>query len=248
MIKLKRILTPIKLTPDFVTEKTTEFISNGTNVWNIEWLKSSLLDLSFKKCSYCECSLTVESNYMEVEHFEDKDTNKSKVLLWENLLPSCKRCNGHKSTHDVIIEPIVNPFVDEPANHFFLKLYRLKPRENDVKAQTTISVLDLNNSERVVEVRFKLGETIHKTIDRAKEKLESYEENRTAIRRTKLISTIEEILLECQSNKMYSATCATILHTDYDYSQIRQRMIELSLWNDGLDQLHENSLKLILVE
>lgn len=248
MIKLERIHTPIKLNPDFVTEKTTEFIANGANVWNVEWLKSSLLDLSFKKCSYCECDLTEESKYMEVEHFEDKDTNKTKVLVWDNLLPSCKRCNGHKSTHNVITEPIVNPFIDEPANHFFLKLYRLKPKENDLKAETTLSVLDLNNSERVVKVRFQLGEALQKTIDRTKEKLESFEENNSAIRRTKLVSTMAEILLECQRNKIYSATCATVLHTDYDYLQIRQKMIDLNIWNEELEQLHGSSLELILLE
>lgn len=46
MIKLIRKHTPIKLTPAFVVQKTNQYKVSKESVWNIDWLKGSLLDLS----------------------------------------------------------------------------------------------------------------------------------------------------------------------------------------------------------
>lgn len=244
MIKLERNITPIKLTPAFIASQTTEFIANKTNVWNIEWLKDCLLELSFGKCAYCECDLKEESKYMEVEHFEDKNNNPHKVLVWDNLLPSCKRCNGSKSTHDVLSEPIINPFVDIPANHLTFRLYRFKPKDN--KGKTTIDVVDLNNTERAVKKRFEIGEALEKAIEKSDERLELFEANPITRRRNKLKNTIEDILKECQPDSIYSATCATILHSNDTYLNIKARMIIHGIWSDEFERLHNRSQKLIL--
>ncbi|WP_290789773.1 HNH endonuclease [Flavihumibacter sp. UBA7668] len=244
MIKIERNTTPIKLTPVFVAAQTAEFITNGTNVWNIDWLKDSLLDLSNGKCAYCECDLKEESKYMEVEHFEDKANNPNKVMEWDNLLPSCKRCNGSKSTHNVITEPIINPFADTPSTHLTLRLFRFKHK--DLKGKTTIDVVDLNNTERAVKKRFEVGEQLEKTIEKAQERLELFEENKTIQRKNKLINIMEDILLECQKKSIYSATCSTILHSSDTYLEIKRRMIVHGIWNSDLDELHYNSGLLIL--
>ncbi len=239
MIKLERALTPVKLTPTFVAIKTAEFISNETTVWNIDWLKESLLELSYGKCAYCECDLKEESKYMEVEHFEDKANNPNKVLDWANLLPSCKRCNGSKSTHDVKVDPIINPFIDTPSIHLALRLYRFKSK--DQKGRNTIDVLDLNHTERVVKKRFEVGEQLEKTIEKAFEKLESYELNPIIQRRNKLLGIVEDILLECQKESIYSATCSTILHSNSNFLHIKRKMQEHGIWLKELEDLHYRS-------
>lgn len=244
MIKLERNTTPIKLTPTFVKDETSEFISNKSNVWNIDWLKEILLELSFGKCAYCECSLKEESKYMEVEHFEDKKNNPDKVLEWDNLLPSCKRCNGSKNTHDVIVEPIINPFIDTPSDHLKFRLYRFKPK--DLKGKTTIEVIDLNNTERAVKKRFEVGEALEKTIEMAYDRLESFEKNNTTQRKNKLKSTVYDILKECQPSSIYSATCATILHSNDSYLQIKNKMSVYHIWDEELDNLHDISKCLVL--
>ena len=109
MIKLERSFPPIFLTSIEVKRLTEEYKTTKNSVWNIVELKKALLETSYGKCAYCECDLTVESKYMEVEHFRDKDSYPDDVVEWLNLLPSCKRCNGAKGTHDTVIEPIVNP-------------------------------------------------------------------------------------------------------------------------------------------
>lgn len=244
MIKLERNITPFKLNPAFVTVQTNEFVNNSTNVWNIDWLKESLLDLSYGKCAYCECDLKEESKYMEVEHFEDKANNPNKVMQWDNLLPSCKRCNGSKSTHDVISEPIINPFIDTPATHLTLRLYRFKSK--DKKGKTTIDVVDLNNTERAVKKRFEVGEELEKAIEKANERLELFEANSMVQRRNKLRNIVEDILLECQPKSIYSATCSTILHSNDTYSQIRDKMKKYGIWDSYFDELDIQSSKLIL--
>jgi len=244
MIKLERNKTPILLTPAFVASQTAEFIAKGTNVWNIDWLKKSLLDLSHGKCAYCECDLREEAKYMEVEHFEDKANNPKKVMEWDNLLPSCKRCNGSKSTHDVLGEPIVNPFIDIPSSHLTFRLYRFKAK--DLLGKTTIDVVDLNNTERAVKKRFDVGEGLEKTIEKAQERLELYEDNPIVQRRNKLKNIVEDILLECQKNSIYSATCSTILHTNDTYKEIKVKMETLGIWNTYFDELHNNSSELVI--
>jgi uncharacterized protein (TIGR02646 family) len=244
MIKLLRNISPINLTPAFVVTQTREFIANGTNVWNVSWLKESLIDLSNGKCAYCECDLREESKYMEVEHFEDKANNPNKVMEWENLLPSCKRCNGSKSTHDVLSEPIVNPFTDTPSEHLTLRLYRLKHK--DLKGKTTIDVVDLNNTERVVKKRFEVGEALEKTIEKAHERLELFESNQIIQRRNKLRNIVEDILYECQENSIYSATCSTILHSSDIYKELKDKMITYGIWDSHFEELHIKSSKLII--
>lgn len=244
MIKLERNITPLNITPAFVASQTAEFIANATNVWNIDWLKESLLELSNGKCAYCECDLKEEAKYMEVEHFEDKANNPNKVMDWDNLLPSCKRCNGSKSTHDVLAEPIVNPFIDTPSTHLTLRLYRFKSK--DLKGKTTIDVVDLNNTERVVKKRFEVGEELEKTIEKAHERLELFEANQIIQRRNKLRNIVEDILLECQNNSIYSATCSTILHSSDTYKEIKDKMLVHGIWDNYLEGLHINSSELII--
>ncbi|MDF0694868.1 HNH endonuclease [Aquirufa ecclesiirivi] len=244
MIKLEINSTPIKLTPTFVAAKTAEFIANKTNVWNIDWLKEELLKLSYGKCAYCECDLLEEAKYMEVEHFEDKANNPNKVLVWENLLPSCKKCNGSKSTHDVIADPIVNPFNDTPSAHLTLRLYRFKHK--DIKGKNTIEVIGLNDTERLVKKRFEVGVQLEKTIEKAYERQESFEENKTIKRRNKILDIMQDILRECQKDSIYSATCSTILHSSDIYNEIRQKMKYNNIWNSELEAFHNESKKLII--
>lgn len=245
MIKLKRSLTPIKLTPDFVKAKTEEYKRTGNSVWNIGWLKDSLLDLSHGKCAYCECDVKKESNYMEVEHFEDKHHNPDKVMQWDNLLPSCKHCNGHKSDHDVVKEPIVNPFTDNPKDYLYLQNYRYKSR-ND-KGSKTIEVLELNDGERkMVDTRFEIGNRLEDMIVDARDKYHTYKGCSTPISRNKLVSSVYKMLRMCQPECEYAALCATVLHSSDEYLELKSDLIADGLWNQELDEMDRASYDICL--
>ncbi|CAI8764407.1 hypothetical protein EMIT0P44_180031 [Pseudomonas sp. IT-P44] len=183
---------------------------------------------------------------MEVEHFLDKDTFPDQVVIWPNLLPSCKRCNGSKSGHNVVTDPIVNPYTTNPRDHFEFRLYRLRPKTNI--GIESLDVLDLNNSSRAVMVRFEIGERLHETLSKARERLETYLNNLSTRSRNRLIGSVKGVLKECQSESEYAATSATILHSDLEYKHVKIELQRLGLWDQELIDLDSASLSLKLDE
>lgn len=133
MIKLKCANPPTYLSYQKKQDLTDKYKTHGTNVWNKKEIKDALLRISHDKCAYCECEIGSAAGYLEVEHFIAKSIDPDKVLEWENLLPSCKSCNGKKGSHDVIAEPIINPYKDEPKNHLSFIHARLKYQSNTIK-------------------------------------------------------------------------------------------------------------------
>ena len=234
MIRLARASKPSYLSEDKVTELTKEFIEKATNVWNHDEIKTPLLKSSYYKCAYCECFIHEESKYMEVEHFEDKHHNPNKVVEWENLLPSCKKCNGSKSTHDVLSEPIVNPYIENPKDHLAFKLYRLKGITE--KGKNSIIVNNLNDHERMVQVRFDIGEKIQELLSVAEDQFEQYKSKRTTIWQNKLINTMKGLLNECLPQAQYSAISSTVTLSDDIFKNIKQGMEDEGLWNEELEQ------------
>jgi hypothetical protein len=181
---------------------------------------------------------------MEVEHFLDKDTFPNDVVKWQNLLPACKRCNGSKSGHNVVNEPIVNPYESDPRDHFKFRLYRFRAKTD--AGLETIGVVDLNNSDRAVLVRFEIGERLHETLLKARERLETYKINLATRTKNLLIGTIKNLLKESQHYSEYAATTATILHSDAEYTHIKSELIRLGFWNQELIELDNSSLLLKL--
>jgi len=244
MIKLERTFTPLCLSPSEVIRLTGIFRANVDAVWNIGALKAALLETSFNKCAYCECNLKQESKYMEVDHFRDKDRYPDDVVKWSNLIPSCKRCNGAKHSHDVVAEPIIDPYQIDPRDHIAFKLYRF--RSKSLLGQVTLDVLDLNDFERAVNVRFQIGEEIQSFVLEATVKLERYRASASARNRNSLRSHMRGLLQECVRPASYAATSATVLHNEGEYLQLRQNMRGLQLWDDDLEALHLASASIAL--
>lgn len=237
MIKLSRGFHPLCLCPLETKRLTAQFKATKAPVWNFDDLKTALLDTSHGKCAYCECDLTKESKYMEVEHFRDKDTYQDDVVNWLNLLPSCKRCNGSKGTHDVISDPIINPYEVDPREHLAFRLYRL--RAKTLLGNESLAVLDLNNSDRAVFVRFEIGEGIQNSLDRAFEILTNYRTSCSTRTKNRLLGAIRDVLLECQPSSEYSATAATIVHSNETYAELVEALNSLGLWDSELAELHD---------
>jgi uncharacterized protein (TIGR02646 family) len=244
MIKLDRHQKPEYLSDDKVKELTDDFKLNKTTVWNNDHIKKPLLSSSYGKCAYCECSLTAESNYMEVEHFEDKKNNPDKVVLWENLLPSCKRCNGSKSTHDVLAKPIVNPYDEDPREHIALRLYRLRGKTE--KGNRTIDITNLNHSERLVMSRFKIGEKIHELVETSWDRYFIYVVKKDTRSKNRVIGIVEGLLKECQPKADYAASTATILLTDSKFVDLIKSMKAEVIWTQKLERYFQSALPVVL--
>jgi len=171
---------------------------------------------------------------MEVEHFHDKHQYPDKVMDWNNLLPSCKHCNGHKSTHDVVTDPIINPFTDNPNDHLYFQYYRYKAK--DIKGENTISVLDLNDGERkLVDTRFEIGNALQETLEEVLTKLDAYQDYPTISKKNKLVGAVTNIIRQCLPENEYSALCATVLHSCEEYKKLKVGMQKCDLWTSNMD-------------
>lgn len=244
MIKLNRLPKPDFLTDEKVKELVGKFKNSGSSVWNTDPIKEPLLSSSYGKCSYCECDLTEESKYMEVEHFEDKKHNPDKVVEWENLLPSCKKCNGSKSTHNVISDPILNPYVQDPKEHLAIRLFRMRGLTQIGK--NSIDVVGLNNQERLVLKRFEIGSQVADSIEIAWERYHTFKSNERTQSRNRLISLVEGIILECQPKAIYAATTATVVLSDTSFLELTNIMKAEGLWGEELEQLYSAAQTLVL--
>jgi hypothetical protein len=223
---------------------TSLFKATGGAVWGDDRIKTLLLDLSFGKCAYCECNLTTEGKYLEVEHFACKGDYPDEVIDWNNLLPSCKRCNTTKGTHDVKKEPIVNPFEDLPSAHFSFAAYRFRPTTK--KGEMTSAVVGLNHHSRAVTMRFEIGEQIQASVDNSADRLSAYLDSPTNLRCRKLKESVEGLLRESLPAVPYAATAATVLHKHSPYSSLKSQMEAHGLWDAHLQALHEESIAICL--
>lgn len=238
MIKLEKGKKPDYLSDDKVQELIERYKSNSDTVWNHEKIKERLLESSNSKCAYCECKLQIEDSYVEVEHFKCKKRYPDEVVNWDNLLPSCKRCNLRKGSLDVVITPIINPYEDDPKLHLSIQACRLYPKGNvGSKGDNTIKKLDLNDYERLLQSRFEASNRINKYID----DLVNNKSNIDYVRNN-MITTLEL----CQPDKAFSAFLSFTLLNNKDTKIIKQVLIDNDLWDDDLNEMYTTCQKIAL--
>ena len=228
MIQLKSVPLPKQLTEKRREELTNKFKANNKeNVWNKTYIKEALLKMSFSKCCYSECKLDEKSNYMEVEHFHAKSQYPDKVLEWENLLPSSKRCNGVKDAWDVVAKPMIHPVLDNPKKHLYLKDFRFYGRSE--KGKNTIDAVDLNNRKHWAIPRAELGFEIQDKLRDIEEQLSDLQIDKT---KRRLIKTLKNILREGTKEYEFSAVAATIILHDDNYILIKKTFQDNGLWDE----------------
>lgn len=246
MIKLERTPKPVELTSTLQVELTDEFKLTGKSVWNIDFIKKGLLGFSNDKCCYCEANIKEESKYLEVEHFHHKDKYKDEVLEWDNLLPSCKKCNGTKNDHDTKLEPIIDPSKVDPKNH--LKYWRYRIKGADDFGKLTVSVLNLNDQDRLVKKRFEIGNAIQVKLEQLNELTDDYINGvQTSTRRkNRIVNGTKDLMKEGLPSSIYSATSATVILTDTEYNVLKTKLTSLSFWDAELSQLEADLTKTAL--
>jgi len=236
MIKIQRISAPPELTQQVVAEKTAQFKANPNKaVWKKEYIESRLMQMSHGKCCYCECSLGEESNYMEVEHFHHKQDYPDEVVVWDNLLPSCRACNGSKGTHDTVAAPIVNPAIDDPKDHLGFRDYRYKGKTD--KGRETLSSLHLNDSERHCLPRFRVCTELNAKVESFLEDIQYISETSRTQERNRMKNRVRELLEACQCDRRYTAIKATTMIHNQDYAILISEMQLRGLWTQDLIQL-----------
>ncbi len=243
MIKITKKDRPDELTYEVQKKLTDQYKENTKRaVWKKTYIIESLLQSSHRKCCYCECRLNVAGNYMEVEHFKPKSIFPDLVVDWDNLLPSCKRCNGNKSSFDTNKKPIIDPSKIDPGDHLRMMSYRLRPRKGSEIGKTTIDLLLLNDSDKLVYPRFEIGEKTHETILTILNEASVYDEStpKSIRRKNRIITSTRKILIEGAPKAEYAATVASELIRSDDFKELKEILEKNELWNNDLRELYES--------
>ena len=240
MIKLTLPPKPTRLAQE-ENSLTQEFIESGKkkSVWKKDYITRPLLEMSHNKCAYSEIKLNQESTYMEVEHFKHKDQYPEDVVNWNNLLPSCKKCNTTKGTVDMAIYPIVNPVFDNPSDHLYVKGFRFHYKDD--KGKRTIKLVALNDIEHFVKPRFECAQYV---LDRLLLNFDMLKKA-DAIDSSASISAIKTILESCGPHSVYSAVIATyLLYECPDINAMYSYLKDNGLWDSEFERIN-NILKSI---
>ncbi|MCU0393555.1 MAG: hypothetical protein MUE81_20765 [Thermoflexibacter sp.] len=246
MIRLQFVPPPPELTNEVIASLTAIYKDSEKSVWKQSYIERDLLKISFSKCCYCECKLNEESKYLEVEHFYPKSLFPDLVVVWDNLLPSCKRCNGNKNNHNTQLEPIIHPIKDNPKDYLILKAYRFYPKNKSMIGKTTIEVIDLNDRERLVKKRFEIGDKLLEQLENLFNDLQDFENQQidNLRKERRLKRQLRNLMNECLPQAEYSATTATVLLQSEAYLDIKQKFTNLQWWNLEFEQT-ESQMKAI---
>lgn len=231
MIRLTRAPKPAFLTNEEERRMVEMYKSYGTKVWNRVEILSTLRASSYEKCSYCE-TLLDETNGMEVDHFESKSQNPDRVADWTNFVPSCRHCNGVKLSHDVVAEPIVNPFEVDPRDHLTLKHVRFFATTS--LGAMTLDVLPLNGlfKQRAVVVH-----ALEEVTQDLKDRLLTLSLPVASIERRAIQRRVRALLRAALPEKEYAATAASWISHDSDWTEVVGLLKNLGLWTDEFEIL-----------
>lgn len=192
-----------------------------------EDIKSSLFKSSNQKCAFCE-SIPGDSGYLEVEHYHPKSLYPNETFKWNNLLPSCKRCNIPKSNWDTKKHPIINPYDHNPDDYFEYRALKIVVKDDAIDkaiANNTIEVCDLN-SHRLFKPRAELLIALSDYELDLEECMKDIGEADTLIKRKnkimKLIDSIEIIEDNVNSERSYSAFSKDFLNNSEVYQNAKK--------------------------
>jgi len=252
LIKLERSERPDELTDDMVTELTNKFLENpDARVWDRSFVREALMTFSHNKCCYCESKLNEESKYLTVDHYYPKSQYPDKVILWDNLLPACNRCNSKKGAHDTCRVPIIDPTKNDPRRYLFIHLYHYKSRDNaaDSLGRATIDVLGLNDSNDMVVPRFKIGQAIQDKLNELHNRIHTYSEDNGDVRnRNRIVRIMTDMLRLASPEKEFSAVAASAIFSNIDYMRVKEKMKSANLWSCELKRLEDISRSICLLE
>lgn len=240
LIKLIRSEPPKSLTAASVATLTAEYIATGKNVWNRQSIKKLLLAYSNNKCAYCEENISTTSNYMEVEHFLPKSPHFHLVVIWNNLLPACKRCNTSKGKYDPPVDGmIINPADTYPQRHLYFNNLTLRYRD-DI-GERTIRTCNLNSTDRLFLVRSELHAAMHHSLERTRSDMKSYLAGDTSFEKEQqIVRSLDSLLKSAGHERPYAAFLATSLLSDPTYLWLKVEMQKVCLWKP-LDHLEQSA-------
>lgn len=172
MIKLKKIEIPLSLKEhkDQWTKELMDYVDRGEKVpdniknkYNQADVKEQLRTETNGKCMYCESFIGAIA-YEHIEHFKPKSKYPHLTFEWSNLGLACPKCNTNKLNDFDENCPFINPYIDNPNDHFVAAGTMILSKPNDKRAKITELTLDLNRPE-LLEARKERINSIRSLVD-----------------------------------------------------------------------------------
>lgn len=160
--------------------------------YNNEEVKAALKSESRNKCMYCESSVS-HVTFEHIEHIKPKSKYPNLTFEYSNLGLACPKCNMNKSDTYDENTPFINPYCDNPNNHFIAIGAFIWAKAGDNRAKITEIEIDLNRPE-LLEIRGERMKIIKDLIDK-------YNTTPEGILKESLKKEIEK---EVAENKPYS--------------------------------------------
>jgi uncharacterized protein (TIGR02646 family) len=172
MIKLTKLREPNvlvanknKWTSDLMSyiDKGQEAPSPVKDKYNHADIKATLKNETHSKCMYCESYISSVAPE-HIEHYRPKAKYPKLTFDWNNLGLACPWCNIKKQDNFDENCAVINPYTDEPENHFIFLGTMICHKPDDKRAQLTELLLDLNRPE-LMESRKARIDAIRSLID-----------------------------------------------------------------------------------
>ena len=106
-------------------------------------IKAALRAEAYGKCVYCESKLPVG----ETDHIEPVTECPEKIVFWLNLCLACKECNTNKGSYYSVLEPLINPFIEDPGPHLLFFGPLVLPRAGNAKGFRTALRIKLSRTD-----------------------------------------------------------------------------------------------------
>lgn len=191
-----------------------------------DFVRNALIKSSFGKCAFCEC-IPSEGGNVEIEHFKPKSIYPDLTFEWINFLPSCRKCNSSKDSHDTGVEPIINPYDTDPKDIFYFEDIEIKSVNSSLKesADKTIEVCGLN-TVRLWKPRAEILVSLRIFSRAIKEALEEHENADTERKKLNKVKKIREAVETIEtltfSGEKYSSFCRHFLENSGVYHNAKQ--------------------------
>lgn len=164
MIKLSKLNEPQLLTRNkaqWLNEYLTCY-NNGTSLpshYRHTEIKEQIKKETFNKCAYCESKFP-HICYGDVEHILPKSKFIQNVYDWNNLTLVCQLCNNEKRDFYDNINPLLNPYVDNPEDFLCVLGPMLFHKNDTIRGRVTITQIDLNRGGLLERRRDRLNSIV----------------------------------------------------------------------------------------
>ena len=128
--------------------------------YNQPEVKAALVAETRGKCAYCESKIR-HIDDGDIEHIEPKSIVPESTFNWNNLTLACTVCNRNKGDYYGVpgsAEELINPYNDQPSDHFLFHREILTPSPDSIRALRTEETISLNRAELVERRREKMAE------------------------------------------------------------------------------------------